>query len=140
MSDAEWFEGDDPALRKMFGHMLRDHVAYQDGRHSEAPTLVFADADYEVGDGSCALHEDGKRANEPAIVYARADALMHLDAENRALRARIAGLEAKANDRAYRISVLERERNAKIHEARARIAELEDKVAEYEHPPGLRKR
>lgn len=86
MCENEWEDGDDPAIRKKFGYMLRSHVAYQDGRYSEAPTLVFSDADYEVGDGTCGLHADGKSANEPVIVYVRADALMHLEAENRALR------------------------------------------------------
>ena len=81
MSDAEWRD-DDARLRKIFGYLLRDHVAYQDGRNSEAPSVVFADGDYEVGDGTCGLHQDGKQCNEPAIVYVRADALV--DALSRA--------------------------------------------------------
>jgi hypothetical protein len=36
---------------------------------------VWADADYEVGDGTCGLHETQKPANEPAIPYVRFDAL-----------------------------------------------------------------
>ena len=84
MRDAEWRD-DDARLRKIFGYLLRDHVAYQDGRNSEAPSVVFADGDYEVGDGTCGLHPDGKRCNEPAIVYARADALV--DALSRAEKA-----------------------------------------------------
>lgn len=85
MGDEEWRDGDDPKLRKLLGYALRDHVAYQDGRDSEAPALLFADYDYEVGDGTCGVSEDGKRCNEPAIVYARADALM--DAIDRAEKA-----------------------------------------------------
>ena len=85
MSEAEWRDGDDPKVRALFGYALRSHVNYQDGRHSEAPALVFADYDYEVGDGACGLHADGKSANEPAIVYVRADAL--IDALARAERA-----------------------------------------------------
>ena len=73
MSEAECRD-DDARLRKIFGYLLRDHVAYQDGRHSDAPSVVFADGDYEVGDGTCGLHADGKRCNEPAIIYARAAA------------------------------------------------------------------
>ena len=73
---------DDAMLRETFGYLLRNHVAYQDGRHSDAPSVVFADGDYEVGDGTCGLHPDGKRCNEPAIIYARADALV--DALSRA--------------------------------------------------------
>ena len=84
MSDAEWRD-DDAMLRETFGYLLRDHVAYQDGRHSDAPSVVFADGDYEVGDGTCGLHPDGKRCNEPAIIYARADALV--DALSRACKA-----------------------------------------------------
>ena len=84
MSEAECRD-DDARLRKIFGYLLRDHVAYQDGRNSEAPSVVFADGDYEVGDGTCGLHPDGKRCNEPAIIYARADALV--DALSRAEKA-----------------------------------------------------
>lgn len=76
MSDVEWMDGDEAKLRKMYAYSLRAHVRYQDGRHSEAPALIFADADFEVGDGNMCLHEDGKRCNEPAIVYVRADALL----------------------------------------------------------------
>jgi len=72
----EWTDDDDPKLRALFQYELRDHVRHQDGRDSLAPTLVFADADYEVGDGTCGLHADAKSANEPAIVFVRADALV----------------------------------------------------------------
>lgn len=47
----------------------------QNGARSAAPLYVYADADYEEGDGSCGLHETVKRANEPAIQYRRADLL-----------------------------------------------------------------
>lgn len=87
MSD-EWTDDDDPKVRALCRYALRPHVRYQDGRYSLAPTLVFADADYEVGDGICGLHSDGKQANEPAIVYTRMDAL--IDANDR-----IEELEAK---------------------------------------------
>ena len=93
MSD-EWIDDDDPKVRALCGYALRAHVRYQDGRYSLAPALVFADADYEVGDGTCGLHSDGKQANEPAIVYTRVDALINandriaeLEAENKRLRA-----------------------------------------------------
>ena len=76
MSEVKWRNGDDENLREIFGYLLRDHVAYQDGRNSEAPSLLFADGDYEVGDGTCGLHPDGKQCNEPVIIYARADALV----------------------------------------------------------------
>ena len=81
MSETER-QDDGAMLREIFGYLLRDHVAYQDGRNSEAPSVVFADGDYEVGDGTCGLHQDGKQCNEPAIVYVRADALV--DALSRA--------------------------------------------------------
>lgn len=67
---------DDPRVRNICGHHLRSHVKYQSGEHSLAPSLIFADADYEVGDGTCGLWSDGKYANEPAIVYVRIDALL----------------------------------------------------------------
>ena len=94
MSESEWRDGDDPKVRALFGYALRSHVNYQDGRHSEAPALVFADYDYEVGDGACGLHADGKSANEPAIVYVRADAL--IDAHARLATARNDALEEAA--------------------------------------------
>ena len=92
MSEAEWRDGDDPKLRALLGYALRDHVRYQDGRHSEAPALLFADYDFEVGDGTCGVAEDGKRCNEPAIVYVRADSLM--DAIARAEKAESAARTA----------------------------------------------
>ena len=85
MSEPPERQDDGARLRETFGYLLRDHVAYQDGRHSDAPSVVFADGDYEVGDGTCGLHPDGKRCNEPAIIYARADALV--DALSRAKKA-----------------------------------------------------
>jgi hypothetical protein len=80
---------DDVKLRALCGYALRDHVAYQDGSNSGAPSMVFADADYEIGDGKCGLHEDGKQANEPCIVYVRADALLHAQGEIERLEAAI---------------------------------------------------
>lgn len=47
----------------------------QDGAGTNAPIYIYADADYEEGDGSTGLHETVKQANEPAIQYVRADAL-----------------------------------------------------------------
>lgn len=64
---------EDPRLRAAFGYSLYAGVEYQTGDGTDAPTLVYADADYEVGDGKCGLHESGKQANEPTIVYVRAD-------------------------------------------------------------------
>lgn len=67
---------DDPRLLKAFEYMLRAGVRHQSGADSAAPTVIFADADYEVGDGKTGLHEDDKYANEPAIVYVRSDAYL----------------------------------------------------------------
>ena len=72
----EWTDDDCPKIRAAFGFLLRAHIRHQDGRHSLAPQIIFADYDYEVGDGKCGIWEDAKSANEPAIVYARADALI----------------------------------------------------------------
>jgi len=85
MSESEWKNGEGPHLRKIFGDLLREHVAYQDGRQSDAPSVLFADYDYEAGDGVCGIHPDGKQCGEPAIIYARADALV--DALERAEKA-----------------------------------------------------
>ena len=78
MSQTAWIDEDDPRLRKAFTYALRAHVRHQDGSDSGAPVIIFADADYEVGDGKVGLHEDDKCANEPAIVYVRADAYLAL--------------------------------------------------------------
>lgn len=86
MSD-EWTDDDCPRCRAAFTYLLRAHVRHQDGRDSQAPMLVFSDADYEDGDGSTGLHGDAKRANEPAIVYVRADQFLDAAAERDALRA-----------------------------------------------------
>lgn len=93
MSD-EWIDDDDPKVRALCGYALRAHVRYQDGRYSLAPALVFADADYELGDGTCGLHSDGKQANEPAIVYTRVDALIDANDRIKELEAEIASLRA----------------------------------------------
>lgn len=73
-----WTDDDCPEVRAAFGHALRAGYTYQSGSDSEAPALIFADADYEVGDGKHGLWEDGKYANEPAITYVRADAYLSL--------------------------------------------------------------
>jgi len=41
---------DDPKVRKAFGYTLYSGVAYQDGDNTNAPALIYADADYTVGD------------------------------------------------------------------------------------------
>ena len=120
MSEAEWRDGDDPKVRALFGYALRSHVNYQDGRHSEAPALVFADYDYEVGDGACGLHADGKSANEPAIVYVRADAL--IDAHDRLATARNDALE-ESRQIALRIRAEEEAHSGDIAHERAGAAE-----------------
>ena len=75
----------DPALRKAFTYALHAGVEHQDGSESGAPAAIFADADYEVGDGKCGLHESDRNANEPAIIYVRADAYMAVCAQIEAL-------------------------------------------------------
>lgn len=98
MSD-EWIS-DCASVRAAFGYRLRKHVLYQSGADTEAPSLIFADADYEVGDGKCGLHEDGKSANEPAIVFVRADSYLSAIARIEALEAGIiAALRAPDEDR-----------------------------------------
>lgn len=52
----------------------------KNGAGTKAPLYVYADADYEEGDGSTGLHETVKRANEPAIQYVRADAISAAEA------------------------------------------------------------
>ena len=69
-------ELDDTELREALPGHFRTHVIHQSGAGTKAPETIFADADYEFGDGACGLHEDDKRANEPAIVYVRADLFM----------------------------------------------------------------
>jgi hypothetical protein len=93
MGDA-WTDDDCPKVRETFGHLLRAHVRHQDGRDSLAPSVIFADYDYEVGDGRCGLWSDAKNANEPAIVYARADALIDALAHIKALEAQLATARA----------------------------------------------
>lgn len=75
----------DLALRKAFTFQLRSSVSHQDGSETAAPSVIFADADYEIGDGKCGLHEDDKQANEPAIIYVRADVYMAALAQIEAL-------------------------------------------------------
>ena len=78
MSQTAWTDEDCPRVRKALTYYLRAHVRHQDGSQSEALAVIFADADYESGDGNVGLWADSKNANEPAIVYVRADA--YLDA------------------------------------------------------------
>jgi len=85
----------DPRIRKAFGYRLRASVSHQDGADSLAPSLIFADADYDIGDGRIGLHEDDKQANEPAIIYVRADAYLDACAQVEALAARLADIESK---------------------------------------------
>lgn len=60
-------------LRAILGYALPAGIEVQSGAGSEAPDVVFADMDYEIGDGPCGLHERARNADEPAIVYVRAD-------------------------------------------------------------------
>lgn len=71
---------------RLFGYQVRTGHTIQSGAGTKAPTLIWADADYEVGDGLCGLHPDQKQANEPSIPYARIDAVFALLAENERLR------------------------------------------------------
>lgn len=79
-------QGNCQVTRNAFGYELRPSVAYQSGHGTQAPALMFADADTQLGEGG-KYHEDGKYVNEPAIVYVRADGYLRQ-------AARIAQLEA----------------------------------------------
>ncbi|GHE88602.1 hypothetical protein GCM10016455_05920 [Aliiroseovarius zhejiangensis] len=81
------------ALTQMFGYQVRTGYEIQSGADTCAPTLIWADSDYEVGDGLCGLHPDQKGANEPSIPYVRFDTVLQLTAENDRLKARVAELE-----------------------------------------------
>lgn len=72
-------------IEQLFGYQVRTGHTIQSGAGTKAPTLIWADADYEVGDGLCGLHPDQKQANEPSIPYARIDAVFALLAENERL-------------------------------------------------------
>ena len=74
-------------IRALLKYALPDHVGVQTGHDTSAPAVVFADADYEVGDGVCGLHASGKQATEPCIPYVRIDALVDALAERDALAA-----------------------------------------------------
>jgi len=89
---------DDPRIRKAFSYRLRANVTHQDGSGSAAPSLIFADADYEVDDGAAGLHEDDKSANEPAIIYVRADAYLRACDQVEALAACLAEIESKEGE------------------------------------------
>lgn len=95
MSQTAWIDQDDPRIRAAFTYALRAHVRHQSGEDTPSPAIIFADADYEVGDGSMGLHEDDKRANEPAIVYVRADAYLAVVDQCKALAERLAEIESE---------------------------------------------
>lgn len=63
------------AIEDIYKYASRTSVAYQSGDGTNAPAMIFADADYEAGDGNLGLHENSKSANGPTIIYVRADAL-----------------------------------------------------------------
>lgn len=73
-------------VERLLGYQLRTGYDVQTGVDTNAPSVVWADADYEVGDGTCGLHETQKPANEPAIPYVRFDALTAALDENERLR------------------------------------------------------
>lgn len=74
MDDANGLEAQ-ALVERLLGYQLRTGYDVQTGVNTNAPSVVWADADYEVGDGTCGLHETQKPANEPAIPYVRFDAL-----------------------------------------------------------------
>ena len=80
-------------LLNLLGYIAREGYTYQDGSDSGAPAVIYADADYEIGDGKCGLHETVKSANEPAIVYVRADTVLAQQSAIDTLTARVAELE-----------------------------------------------
>lgn len=83
----------DERLTKLIGRDLPAGVAIQDGSLSDAPAVIFADADYEVGDGACGIHERAKYASEPCIPYLRADAILDALSELGRLRQQLAEAE-----------------------------------------------
>jgi len=84
-------------LREILSYGLPSHVEIQTGEGTSSPNAVFADADFEVGDGICGLHASGKQANEPCIPYIRADALIYALAERDHYKARAERAEAALN-------------------------------------------
>ena len=82
-------------LRKLLSYGLPPHVTVQTGSDTKAPSAVFADADYEVGDGVCGIHASGKQASEPCIPYLRADAVLHAIAHTEAAKAQRDALKAE---------------------------------------------
>lgn len=98
------------ALTRIMRYAARPGFKYQTGEGTNTPTFIFADADYEIGDGSCGLHECVKRTNEPGIVYVRADSYL-------ALSARVAELEAQQSPaQGVRVKVEpEKDRNRRIN-------------------------
>lgn len=87
---------DKESVERLLGYQLRTGYDIQSGDCTESPAVVFADADYEVGDGSCGLYGDQKTANEPAIPYVRIDSLLSIAAERDALKAEVDELEASS--------------------------------------------
>ena len=86
------------AVERLLGYALHTGYEVQSGEGTKAPAVVFADADYEVGDGKIGLHENQKPANEPAIPYVRIDALVALAAENAKLREQAATVQSQRPD------------------------------------------
>lgn len=84
------------AIKTVLGYQLRTGYDVQTGAETNAPSVIWADADYEVGDGACGLHETQKPANEPAIPYVRFDTLRALLAERDEARAETAAMLEKA--------------------------------------------
>ena len=77
------------AVRQILSYALRTGYSVQSGEGTSAPSVVWADADFEVGDGTCGLHADQKPANEPAIPYVRIDALIAIRAQLVAAQAQV---------------------------------------------------
>ena len=125
MSDAT-----EKRFREVFTYQLRPYLAHQDGRNTNAPALLFADADFAIGDGNTFIHEDDKQASEPAIIYVRADAL--LNALARAEKAEVAlreiARQKKTNELETEYDVecasFEDDFDLAVDRARAALAEL----------------
>jgi len=101
-------------LREILSYGLPSHVEIQTGEGTSSPNAVFADADFEVGDGVCGLHASGRQANEPCIPYIRADALVHALAERDRYKARayrsegaLSGVAANSTDKKARFIATE---------------------------------
>ena len=108
-------------LRKLLSYGLPPHVGVQTGEGTSSPNAVFADADYEIGDGVCGIHSSGKQANEPCIPYIRADALIHSLAERDEMKSSCEFWERCAVKNEKRWKKAEAERDT--YKARAEMAE-----------------